>query len=85
VSDERDDPVALGDVLFKLLDQGARSLLEVLLYPHLAADGTQVACKRVAARLELRRNGGEKDPHVKPTSTHEDSSSASVARVEMLA
>ena len=64
IADERDDPVALGDVFLQALDERTRPLLEILLHAHLAADGAQVAGQRVAAGLELARDGGKKDFHV---------------------
>jgi len=62
-SQQRDDAVALGDVLFEPLDQCARSDLEILLHLDLAADGPQIARERVAAGLELRADGRKEDLH----------------------
>ena len=53
IAHEGDDAVALGDVLLEPLDQGAWSLLEILLDLDFAADRAEVAGERISALFEL--------------------------------
>ena len=53
IADQRDEPVAAGNVLFEFFEQRTAVLLEILLYDNLGADRAQVAAQLLAAVLEL--------------------------------